>query len=50
MFPSLVDKSCSQCLYEAVNVTEGVVERHWCDSHHIGLPYVTLGERKYQVK
>lgn len=32
----------SQRLHEAVDVAEGVVERHRSDSQHAGLPHVAL--------
>lgn len=34
-------ESRTQSLYKAVNVAEGVVERHWSDSQHAGFPHVT---------
>jgi len=41
-------ESVSQSFYEAMNVGEGVVERHRSDPQHAGLPHVTLNKDKHQ--
>lgn len=41
-------ESVSQSFYEAMNVGEGVVQRHRSDPQHAGLPHVTLNKDKHQ--
>ncbi len=41
-------ESRPQSFHEAVNVAERVVERHWSDSQHAGLPHVTLSNTESQ--